>query len=497
VKIKTVKISKFRAIDHLEINLKDLSLLIGNNGTGKTSIIEAINYCFSKSFLTSKIKYTDFYNGCNEPIKIEILFDGDFGVDVVDGYTTRQIPCNGVYLEIKKREKATAGKFLSDPFVITHYYTPNKPKDNDKGWEYKRGTNSIFKISERHLGVQQPVDSSYPVCVYLSKNRDRQLGKGFGSSMTDIIDDFNWKFARKIKEETEDGYKNFISNKKGYEDAIFERIDKETYKKIFKSLGDILEEYKIYDVGLSLFNANAPFSEAFISQKHSDLDLPISQLGSGMEMIVSLMFLDVLASQSNNKLLILIDEPELHLHPIYQEILIKYLISRSKDNQVVLSTHSPYFYKNCLDNQCIQLLVSKKESDLIKIEETQDGNFGLFPWSPSWGEINYYAYNLPTVEFHNELYGYIQSDILNTDNTTKTDEEFLKGGCQVNYPWIKQNNNNTTTNQCLTLMSYIRHYIHHPENRHNKKYTDKELKESIEWMIQFINQNNKKQNKTP
>ncbi|MFH4233711.1 hypothetical protein WAJ75_22175, partial [Acinetobacter baumannii] len=32
----------------------------------------------------------------------------------------------------------------------------------------------------------------------------------------------------------------------------------------------------------------------------------------------------------------------------------------------------------------------------------------LFPWSPTWGEINYKAYNLPTVDLHNELYGYLQ-----------------------------------------------------------------------------------------
>lgn len=26
--------------------------------------------------------------------------------------------------------------------------------------------------------------------------------------------------------------------------------------------------------------------------------------------------------------------------------------------------------------------------------------------SPSWGEINYFAFDIPSIEFHNELYGF-------------------------------------------------------------------------------------------
>jgi len=38
--IKKVKIENFRAIKNQEINLKNYDIIIGNNGTGKTSVLE-------------------------------------------------------------------------------------------------------------------------------------------------------------------------------------------------------------------------------------------------------------------------------------------------------------------------------------------------------------------------------------------------------------------------------------------------------------------------
>lgn len=46
-------------------------------------------------------------------------------------------------------------------------------------------------------------------------------------------------------------------------------------------------------------------------------------------MIVSLLFLETMAEISKENILILIDEPELHLHPNLQEKLIKHLINAS------------------------------------------------------------------------------------------------------------------------------------------------------------------------
>ena len=74
MKIKSVFIKNFRAIQEQQFSLKDLSILIGNNGTGKTSVLEAIHLALSPYFISGRIKHTDFFNGSDESIVIEVEF---------------------------------------------------------------------------------------------------------------------------------------------------------------------------------------------------------------------------------------------------------------------------------------------------------------------------------------------------------------------------------------------------------------------------------------
>ena len=50
----------------------------------------------------------------------------------------------------------------------------------------------------------------------------------------------------------------------------------------------------------------------------------------------------------------------------------------------------------------------------------------------------------------------------------------------------KSNKHGTTSNEQRTQTEYIRHQIHHPENTHNPRFSDEELRVSIEMMRAFI-----------
>jgi len=201
-------------------------------------------------------------------------------------------------------------------------------------------------------------------------------------------------------------------------------------------------------------------------------------------MIISLLFLETLASLSKEQIIILIDEPELHLHPQLQEEFVQYLHSLSSEKQIILSTHSPFFYKNCIGKQNIELLVTTCDDEKCIIDNTTV-SLQTFPWSPSWGEINYFAYNLPTIEFHNELYGYLQEK-----NSAYSQQDIEKYFTDNNIPktktWIRVNRNDSQQPEKVTLMTYIRNHIHHPENSNNPQFTQEELKSSIEVMLELL-----------
>ena len=48
--------------------------------------------------------------------------------------------------------------------------------------------------------------------------------------------------------------------------------------------------------------------------------------------------------------------------------------------------------------------------------------------------------------------------------------------------------NGSIINEQKVLTEYIRHQIHHPENQNNPRYTREELKQSIDLMRTFIEQ---------
>ena len=486
MKISKVSIKNFRGIESLEnFELKNLSILIGNNGTCKTSILEAINFCLSPHFLSGRIKHTDFFNGSDQTIQIIVEFDGVFKALLPDGYTKQAIECNKVFLEVKRRDRAAPSKAFSDTVVVSHYLAPNKAKDNDNGWELKRKGGSTFRFDERLLSF--PVESEgLPRSFYFNKNRDKQLQRGFNSSISSVFEDFNWRFNKEIRKVQEGENKadnqEFFERKAVFEKGILDKIDEKSHKKTFESLNDKLTEVGLPKIDLSFLDGYAPFDSAFLCQKLLSLDLPVSYLGSGIEMIIALLFLETMSSLTGEQILVLIDEPELHLHPQLQLNLVNHLITTSKKNQIIISTHSPYFFKNCLSNHDIELLISIKDADSkIRLENTGN-NFGLFPWSPSWGEINYFAYNHPTIEFHNELYGYLQhkNKALNENNM----EAFLIGkGINKSKKWIRLLGGVAQQPYDVTLMTYIRHSLHHPENPNNIPFTIIELKQSIEAMI--------------
>ncbi|MFH1402237.1 MAG: AAA family ATPase [Patescibacteria group bacterium] len=485
MKINKLTISNFRGIKNQSLNSKELSIFIGDNTTGKTSIIEAINYAFSSYFLAGRIKHTDFYKGSDDPIVIQIEFDTNFTASLPDGYTAQKVECNGVYLEIKKRDKAAAGKAFSDIVVLTHYVIPNRPKDNDKGWEIQRKSGTKFQFDERMLSLPRVDLEEFPKSFYFGKNRERQLQRGFNSSISSVFDDFNWRFSKGVRdEEVAEGEENFFAKKNTFEKEIINKIDEASIKKSFEALNDKLKNFEVGSIDLSFIDSNAPFNNAFLSQKLEKLDLPVTTLGSGVEMIVSLLFLETLASLSKENIVILIDEPELHLHPRLQEKLVQYIVEFSKTNQVFISTHSPYFFKNCLKNSQIELLITKNTADGIVVENT-GSQFGLFPWSPSWGEINYSAYGLPTVEFHNELYGHIQ-ETQQKYTIEQAETYFVSKGITKSKKWAKIVNGQAQQSEDVTLMTFVRNSIHHPENTINGEYTPQELNSSIGELIKLI-----------
>lgn len=185
------------------------------------------------------------------------------------------------------------------------------------------------------------------------------------------------------------------------------------------------------------------------------------QRSDGFRQFISFL-LTISAENSINQLsnsLLLLDEPETHLHPRAQENLKDELIkiTKNKENNIVIfATHSNYMIDK--DNMDRSYRVTKHGNLKTKIEKIKSA-------SSSYAEVNYEVFDIISSDYHNELYGYLED----------VDRSKLDGIPQIK-TW---HNSRTGVTGPVSICTYIRHSIHHPENTLNPKYTQEELAESI------------------
>lgn len=482
--IKSVWIKNFRGIGALSepIELSTLNVFVGDNGTGKTSILEAINFCLSPGYIASRLGIDDFHDGTENSLEVTVEFTDTFVAKVADGYTTQDVTCKRITLIAKKREKGAPGKAFSDLVTTRHFAVPVAEPESG-GWSQPRKGGSVFKFGERQLSFPA-VEVDMPRAFYFDKRRTRELVKGYNSSFANVISDLNWRFEleQRSKEEAD----HFKHERKALHDSVMSATGGDTLKKTLEAANSILAELGLDPVSLSILKTLSPYDHSELVFPLDGYELPVDCGGSGVEMAVSLALLEAMAALSKEQLIILIDEPELHLHPKLQARLFDRLQKMASRIQVVTTTHSPLLFKNVFGNADAKLQVTRNEEQTITVSDAHSLGFGGLSWSPSWGEICYLAYELPTVEFHDDLYSTIE-DRLRTGPSHRLSQDeveqwFLNQGYTKEIHWADANGSLREE----TLMTYVRNRIHHPDNRNRPEYSLAQLQESIERMRSLI-----------
>jgi len=107
-------------------------------------------------------------------------------------------------------------------------------------------------------------------------------------------------------------------------------------KQLSEFLGKDFESLEI-----SLINIEQPFAKGFLSFREGSNQIDLEGAGSGISMLVALMLLEQVSERAGDDLILLIDEPELHLHPQLQLKFSDHL--RQSSSQTIVTTHSPLF----------------------------------------------------------------------------------------------------------------------------------------------------------
>lgn len=257
----------------------------------------------------------------------------------------------------------------------------------------------------------------------------------------------------------------------------FYRIPEPEYKmsRFKEAFNDFFKDH-----GLVFDRCSTDNGEKKIVFKKNGEEIGIDALSTGEKQIVFRGAHLLKNSKMLDGSVVFVDEPELSMHPLWQEKVLKYYkniftIQGEQKVQLFIATHSAGVIREALtDKENTKVIILKDNGGHIEPAEIQEPQVLN---NTCAAEVNYQAFGIASTDYHNALYGYIEAE------GWKNDYEQNKQ--RVNYNKVQKNG--TIIQQQITMSEKIRHIIHHPENDKNTFSSD-ELKQSIEDMRNFIRQ---------
>ena len=298
MRIKELNLNNWTVIRQADFhNLSDFIVIAGPNGVGKTKIKEAIVYIFQ--------------NNGNPP------------------------PGSKVVLEATNDEERTAwgSSEISLPqAAMWNFFAKNNKRLKTKSRLIQIDSNRVVEnVSFQQLTFQAIGDPEH-----------EEVGYNYGfNNVRDRFKDICSTLHRLKSKEVTSVYNEYEKKKNdasNAEDVTLTKL-KDPTEKYINIFGKLLYPKKMLPIDIN---------SSTIQYKDDDgATRQFSELSSGEREVVILTF-DII-TQNPSHCLILIDEPEVHLHPELTFRLIKALKAIGENNQYFLFTHSPDIIGNSLD----------------------------------------------------------------------------------------------------------------------------------------------------
>ncbi len=482
--ISKIKLHNFKGFmgDH-EIKFdKGINFFVGDNNCGKSSVFEAIDFIRTKKDRNEVITKTELEG--NDFVSVEIEFNGDdietlVGTEALKKYQSCLIDTNGQKsLRIMRSSEETKIK--------------QNNKDKNLTVAHVRVFNPSTKQFENPTGIDNTITALFDAQFVWADTNSGEIsdfsktkisGKIINAITKNFITSDTWEKFRQSHKETFGEGENSLAK-------TLEPIEEKIQQILSEQYGDTEVRFSF-----SLPELDSFFKSGNIALSEGGIETKSSEKGTGMQRALALALIQVYADISANDgngvskpILFFIDEPETFLHPQAQNKLLDALEKISQKSQIFIITHSPYLLKK-YKKETHSMNVFSKENGLNEAKIGEE--FDLFgASSPTWGEINYHAFGVLSVEFHNELYGFVQARAILEDEKNYYEEEFEKyliaKGIIQDQQYIRLKKDMSTETQTRTLPTKIRNIIHHPENTNNDSVNEVDLKKSIKKLISLL-----------
>ena len=359
MKLTGIRIKNFKAIHEMKIdNIENALILVGQNNTGKTTILEAIRAAFGDYRISSE----DF-DGDSANIEM------DLSLEFLDE-DLKWLHQNGVVSQYKRYETWFEDFCKKLPSFSVK-------ENNEEGgvlqFTFIAHRDGWVRYQDKEHKNNSCIPQIFPKIYYLDAERDLNQLQG------DLLMLQEDELLKRMRADT----CMFNQAKKcGHCFSCIGLIEKKSPAELDAFETAKLLDYKLYQLNLDEFakkvnqnyKKNGGQDEILYSMNRDvermlkvtteihnpaqNLTRPVAKMGKGMRSIYMLSLLETYTGTKGRiPSILMIEDPEIFLHPKLQKVSGEILYRLSRKNQVIFSTHSPNLLANFNSRQIRQIVL--------------------------------------------------------------------------------------------------------------------------------------------
>lgn len=356
VKIKNVRVQNFKSIEDLSVRLNNgLNILIGDNGAGKSNFLEFIDGIFID---ISEISYGPLYNrsrALTYEIDLEYVYRGDIYLFHLSSFTQKLK--NAPDREIIKFSKYKNGKNVFKNLEIPWNGESANPA------ELEMLINEVKKFDIGYYALDLITFNLPPEIDYISAPGKFIIQSSTGSVSEEGYNGYISSLFKSLSDDVEQKFEGLNLQKIKQEEVkntLFELFDesKRDYRYLYllrkyTPVSDLRlnENLNIYKTGNNIIVDNF-----VLNFKVNGNWLPWSFLSDGTKRLFHIVTETVL---TNNDI-VLIEEPELGIHPSQLYLLMEFLKGQAENKQIILSSHSPIALDILETDELDNIIITKR-----------------------------------------------------------------------------------------------------------------------------------------